>query len=241
MKPTILSWILASTLSSSALGVTYDLKTDWSDVSNPNGPWSYLFENALAPGGTRGWDVFLDPPGPPQIWGIDDFYPGWSQSNGSEAVPDRENAIRDIEPGDIYAHSWNQGPVAVSWTSPISGNIEVVSSIWPLRDVDRANAFTLSLDGLVKASGTVWSGDPFSRDHPSTVGFQAHVDPGDVVLFSVLPDGTIDDYFGLNFTIAAIEAPHGTPVPDALPTGTAFAAVVIALSVVSRSPGLRRL
>ena len=31
----------------------YNLATDWSDTSNPNGVWSYLLNGSLAASGTR--------------------------------------------------------------------------------------------------------------------------------------------------------------------------------------------
>ena len=68
--------------SANAVPIVYDLAADWSDISNPNGVWSYLVNGAIAASGTRTGDTF----GTPQpIWGAG--FTGWSQSNGTEGSP----------------------------------------------------------------------------------------------------------------------------------------------------------
>ena len=80
--------------SANAVPIVYDLAADWSDISNPNGVWSYLVNGAIAASGTRTGDTF----GTPQpIWGAG--FTGWSQSNGTEGFP------HDWSVGDVFGHT----------------------------------------------------------------------------------------------------------------------------------------
>jgi hypothetical protein len=52
--------------SANAIPIIYDLAADWSDVSNPNGVWTYELNNLTAGSSTRTGDIFGTPP---PIWG----------------------------------------------------------------------------------------------------------------------------------------------------------------------------
>lgn len=182
---------------------TYDLKTDWSDVSNPNGVWSYLVDGVAPSASIRGSDTF-GPPGPPVIWGAGHI--GWSQSNGSQS------GYLDDEIGDIYGHEEIAAPISITWTSPSADTVHAFGGLWAMRE-GRSNDWSIVLNGVtLQASGVVADGDPFDRNNPNPFDFTTFVNPGDVLELTISPtSGQLSgDYVGANFTVEVIPEPSGT-------------------------------
>ena len=214
----------------SAEAQTWDLKTDWSNTSNPNGVWTYLV-NGSAPSspGTRGCDSF-GPPGPPPIGGS--CYVGWSQSNGSESFG------YDLQVGDIYGHDNPGGPIAIDWTSPFAGLVNVTGGAWMLRDIGRANDWSVTFNNAVQASGTIFSGDPWDRTNPASFSFSTAVQVGDVLQFAFLPSPGMPygDYSGVNLTVSAVVA---TPEPaSAALIALGLGVLLPVLTRRTRTPGI---
>ena len=132
--------------------VTYNLSSDFSNINNPNGVWSFtqgatalahypipITPNALNVAAANGY------------WGTG---PGFNTapfvirttSNGSAAVGYDNNAFLT---GDVILHSTNPGNGAdlfVNWTAPASGIIDVFGSVWYAHTpVDRSNDVVLTL------------------------------------------------------------------------------------------------
>src|SRR5687767_3705287 len=184
----------------SATAIVFDLRTDWSNTSNPNGAWSYLVNGAVAPSGTRGGDSF-GPPGPPPVWGSGHI--GWSQSNGSQ------NSYLDLQTGDIYGHGETVSPISILWTSPITETVHVTGGVWALRE-GRSNDWSVTLNGsTLMASGQVFTGDPFNRANPNPFDFTVAVQPGDFLELRIVPTSgqASGDYSGVNFTVVPEPAP----------------------------------
>jgi len=200
--------------SMSALAASFDLKSDYSTTSNPNGPWSYLANDSVPGQSIRGGDAFADPPGAPLVWGGNIL--GWSQANGSEVA---NGTPLDLLPGDIYAHT---GPVSIRWQSPADGMINLQGGVWMLRDIGRADSFELLVNGAVQAIGGIASGDPFDRANPNTFVFSGGVQSGDIVEFRIVPGG--GDYIGLNLSV---DLTPSTPVPD-----SGISSIVLALAAL---------
>jgi len=188
----------------------WDLSADWSNAANPNGPWSYRINGAVAPGpGTRGADSF-GPPGAPPIWGDNGSYFGWSQDNGSgsgiSSVPAGELLL-----GDVYGHT--AGMLEIRWTSPIAGPIHVSGGAWAIRDIGRSNDWAVTLDGVTQVSGSVGSGDAFNRANPNSFDLDLNVAVGQFVSFLALP---VDpDYIAVDLTISS----NPVPLPGAVLLG----------------------
>ena len=192
--------LLALTANSDA--ASYDLSTDWSDTINPNSTWSYLVDGDVASaGGARSGDVF-HAPGAPPIWGTS--FLGWSQDNGSA------DYFLDLQPGDVYGHS---GVVAIDWTSPAAGFVDVVGSAWQLRNIGRSNDWQVLLGDTLLVSGTISSGDGHSRAFPNSFSFMnLPVLPGEVLEFRAFGHQTfVGDYLGVALAVST------RPVP--LPSG----------------------
>ncbi len=128
------------------------------------------------------------------------------QSNGSQLnITPGELGI-----GDVYGHTPLGSTIEVRWTSPLTGLIDVSGAVWALRDLDyRANAWALTLNGSLLASGTVGSGDPYSRALPALFGQSLAVDVGDILAFtaSPSPSGAVGDYIALDLQIAQVPEP----------------------------------
>ncbi len=190
----------------------YNVADDWSDSSNPNGVWSYHVDGALAQSGTRIGDTFSNPPGAPKIWANwHSTYVGWSKSNGSEQGP---NPTWDLKPGDVYGHTTSFNIIEIRWTSPWAGTIHVSGGVWALRDINRWNNWQLDLNGVVKASGTVGDGDPYSSSNPAAIDLTLDVVVGDILAFSAVKNsaGSYGDYIALDLGVDPISV---VPVPGA--------------------------
>jgi hypothetical protein len=188
----------------------YNLSNDWSTTNNPNGVWSYYVNGSPATTGTRTGDPFSNPPGAPALWGPGgDTYAGWSKSNGSEAI----NGW-DLDTGDVYGHTPNQGSIEIRWTSPVDGHAYVSGSVWRIRDIGRTNHFELTFNNTVVADA--WTGAdaiPIDKD------FVVHA--GDVIGFYASP-GQTPDYLAMDVAVRTVPVPlPGAALLGALGLGVA--------------------
>ena len=128
----VLGSLLLCSFSADLRAQTWDAKADWSDVSNPNGVWSYrdaTSGNLFLPT-AEGWslDGTLDSPNL-----IDDQWSSVQLDN------------------EFYGH----GPWMVRWTSPIDGFVEVSGSMLQLFEPQRRMKFELRQNGVTFAEGLV--------------------------------------------------------------------------------------
>lgn len=192
---------------------------DWSDEANPNGVWAYFLGGELGTSGVRSGDPFTDPPGAPPIWGFADSPFGWSRSIGSEGLTGGEKVPLDLHAGDVYGHSKYGLDLAFTWTSPLSGDVQIASKTWALRDIGRANRWEITLNGNSLKSGLLYSGDPYDRAHSQEFHLNLKVTSGDTLQFNVTPSwelgNGIDDYLGVNFTVTAVPEPAAATVATA--------------------------
>lgn len=196
----------------------YDLKADWSDTENPNGPWSVNAGNeplvSVADLSTTGIDVWDFPqPGftAQPIFG--DITPVWFQARGP-----LDNGDPDWEVGDIVTHtSRSIVPNSnVTWTSDAHGLIDIRGSVWATREFGRTNDWFLYFNDELLTSGTVSGGDPHDRDDPFLLEEGSGgeepltsllVFPGDVVKLEFEQRfGFGEDYVGVDLTVTLIGA-----------------------------------
>ena len=228
MKLRFNSTVLAVTMSlSSILGardvcavITYDLKTDWSDVSNPNGVWSYREGTNLLPH-VAAWEEPAFGTNVQPAWA----YSGFTSSH--EAIPAWfKSAFNtpgfDWQTGDVVTHTTDPvngvGNSAgdVTWTSPLNGTVDISGAVWMGRDVFRSNHWTLSLNGVPLTGGDISSGDPFNRASPfnfaagsggASVLNDVPVTIGDVITLQIARTSAQGDYVGVNFSVEAVPEP----------------------------------
>jgi hypothetical protein len=160
---TIISFVSASGDS------IYNLTDDWSNSMNPNGVWSVNagtsslshFEDLS----TTGIDPWVNTqPGFSGLTEFGDITPVWFKSTGPLGYP----VVTDWEDGDIVTHTsrWFVPNSNVTWTSDLNGKIDVLGSVWAVREYGRSNHWDLYLNGDQLTGGIVESGDPYDRSSP---------------------------------------------------------------------------
>lgn len=201
----------------SAPVLTYQLRSDWSEVANPNGPWAFWAGDALLPHVAE-WS--LDPANLHPGWAFDSTIPFWFRSVSGPA-PGSEN---DWAAGDVVVHTHNPGGpngptnglASLTWTSPVDGTLDVTGGVWEARNLPdlsggvRGNRWNLYLRDELISSGVVTGDDLFDRAHPFDLasgsgGSEAirnlRVFAGDVLRLALVPTGFEGDYVGVNLTV----------------------------------------
>ena len=153
-----------------AQAASFDLSTDFSLSSNPNGAWSFVYsgsplanvgapsadQNSLIPAIGAGYystgnDLNADTPDV-----IKTVVNGSASSGISGSYNDN-----DFLAGDIIVHSPNDGTaVEIIWTAPSNGVVSFSSSIWYAHivsgaTVDRINTDTVSLGSTTYGSQAI--------------------------------------------------------------------------------------
>jgi hypothetical protein len=206
------------------LSITYDLQTDWSDAANPNGVWAYREGNNNLPH-VNSWQSTLG--------GWSTAQPAWSRSeNGGNRLPvifrsnGSETFAHDWIAGDVIVHSWDSsngignGLANIVWTSPGAGTIDITGSTWAGRDIGRSNQWNLYVNNSLVTSGSVASGDPYSRANPfnfaagsggAGVLDDVAVSAGDTVRFNVTATSPAGDFVGVNLQVEFTAASSNSP------------------------------
>jgi hypothetical protein len=125
----------------------YDLKTDWSDTQNPNGAWSYHWEDGqLLSNDPFPWTIYSDP-----SLGI------ITRTTAPDVIPGY------LEIGDVYVSAYFG--VVVRWTAPANGTINLSGTSWFAEEYLAEEYWTLKHDGNALGSGSTGFGIP-TRDLP---------------------------------------------------------------------------
>ncbi len=195
----------------------WDLASDWSDVSNLNGVWTYREgSNALPHVANIGAPLTAFNQ---EAWAgsgsVGSFLPLWAKLQVNPG--DRDLAI-----GDVFMHSTDgsngggNGVGNVIWTSPIDGIVDVTGNAWMTRDIGRSNQWTLKLNGVALSGGNISSGDPYSRANPfefingsggPSVLAGIPVSVGDVFRLDIVKTSGPGDFAGVNLTITETVVP----------------------------------
>ena len=174
----------------------YDLTQEWSESSNPNGVWRYLVDGSLASSAERTgdhWDTTQ------HIWGYE--HTGWSKSNGTEAFS------HDWSMGDVFVHTSEQSSVAINWISPEDGVVDILGGLWAGRDIGRSNNWSLTLNGVLITSGSIYSGDPYSSSYHMDYSYgnggsssvsDIIVNAGDILGLTLVKSSPFGDYVGVD-------------------------------------------
>jgi hypothetical protein len=224
--------VAATTLYTSvSWGATYDLADDWSDASNPAGPWTY---------GTRsGSGIFaafaLHVPSYINV-GPSAFVapqPAWTHcaNTGNNGCPEGlaqsigvAIAGVDFPSGRVGGHTPVAGALAVQWTAPSSGVVDISGGTWMWLDFEgRRLVHSLYLNGVsifesvlipTYLSGTT-SANPLSfTQSVIAVGGTADalrgiaISAGDTITWATqeLP-GSVEWVAGIDLTISLVPEP----------------------------------
>ncbi len=203
-------------LPAAASAVTFDLATDWSDASNPNGAWFYN-EGPVALPHVDWWQRVTG--------GWSTAQPAWANSeDGADRVPaffksvGTETFTHDWLAGDVVVRTGDSpngdtpGPARLTWCSPECGNVSVNGGIWMGRDLGRSVYWTMWVNGAFVSDGTVHTGDAYNRGNPylwsngsggSGAVQNIAVFAGTLITFVFVPTADSDsgEFAGLNVSI----------------------------------------
>ncbi len=200
--PALLACLLLTT---SAFAQTFDLNSQWSDASNPNGVWSYRQSAANLPSSTWGFDFTSQP--------------AWVGSNPAVWLKVQSTAGFDVQIGDVVNHSSNgsAGLTNIVWTSPSAGTIDINGGVWMIRDIGRAVDWFIRQNGTLLSTGSLFSGDSFNRATPFNLNAGSGgaintlaVSAGDQIELSFQQVGGTGDYVGVNFAVTLSAVPEPT-------------------------------
>lgn len=204
---------LASLAPSVRAAGVWDLKTDWSDTVNPNGPWSCNeganpLPNSVQLTAISGWG------GTQPAWAEtavgNNFLPLWYRSRGVEPFS------ADILTGDIVVHTTDDangvgnGVASVTWRSPVAGTVSISGGVWMTREIGRSNAWKLYKNAALLSTGGIGSGDEYNRANPfnfiaGSGGLAAvqniTVAVNDVIKLEIVRTSQYGDFAGVNFRI----------------------------------------
>ena len=192
------------TVATHAATQVYDLKADWSDTQNPNGPWS--FRDSV--GG-----LFVNTPCP------------WWNSAGGDAItklteasvlPGYEGSIVEpgsLEVGDVVLVAFVY--TSVRWTAPLNGIINISGALWPRENPQFFPlSWTLTHNGNPVSDGLVGTGirsSPYDLSSGSGGAdglLNISVQAGDQVELRLHTSGGA---IGLNVTITLASDSGGCP------------------------------
>ena len=205
----------------------YSLSGDYSDLSNPNGAWSFTQGatplahyaqpsdgNALNPAATNGFygagpDFSI---GPIILKTTQD---GSATSPGS--FPNYSD--NDFLTGDVLVHGTNSGggaDVFINWTAPTAGLINFNSSLWYAHGgVVRSQDITAFLGATNLGTVTITNGVTRSTAITSLNGAGLSVSSGDVLAFRFVPTSgqTFGSLTGISATVDFTAASGAIPEP----------------------------
>ena len=222
-----LAAVLAVVWSSAARASVSDLTSDFSDTSNPNGVWSFVYLGAPLPhqasalnngnplipaipaGGyfSTGPDLNVNTPDVLQ-----------AAVNGSSAGETNGAFLA----GDVVVHSPNDGTLSIVWTAPSSGTINSwTGSVWYAHpSVTRSNDVTVEFDSTLETSFVVSPLLCSDRSHACSFSIPSlSVVAGDTLtlLFAKTSGQTFGSLDGVQDNINFTAATPAVPLPAALP------------------------
>lgn len=182
----------AVSIAGHAQAVSFNLATDFSNVSNPNSAWSFTRGTAIMvhqPASSTG-NAF-DLAATNGYWGSSTDYNSMVSKvtvNGSSASPYNNG---DFLAGDVVIHSSNPGtfdPLTINWTAPSAGTIDYASSLWYAHSiVTRSNDVSAFLGSTSLGSITVNNSITRSNAITSLSGTGLSVLAGDILAFRFTP------------------------------------------------------
>jgi uncharacterized protein (TIGR03437 family) len=238
MKRYRLLTLLAVAIPASA--VTYDLSANWSNTTNPNGPWGYYQGTTALPlvsnwtAAATVWAASCNQPAwaPSNIAGS--FIPAWIQINSCAATffpvdPNNSPAL-DVVAGDVVIHTVDGangnpslGEGNVVFTLPASagsGAYTITGSFWAARLAAvgvRPQDWQVTVNGKVIGNGVVTPA--VTRSLPEVLNVTMTLNAGDKVQLQISrdPSNIYGDFVGAKLTIA-----NSIPGISAVVTASSF-------------------
>jgi hypothetical protein len=180
--PLLAATLLFAAAAPTRAATTYDLKANWSDTANPNGPWSFN-QGATALPADADWTPISTtiPEYNPKKRHI--AQPAWAPGNTtgmflpgffkSKITIKASKPPFDWKKGDIVFHTTDQfngqgsGPANIVWTSPSGGRATISGVLWNARDINRNQDWRLLVNGAAMASGSLPGDGTITRANPT--------------------------------------------------------------------------
>ena len=156
----------------------YNLTADWSDTSNPNGPWAIykapgqLFTTVQADwfGNGTNQPAWADASGP-DPFPPNPLAPMWAKAIGDVGTLSGGDYDGFIDVGTVYMHSaevFRTGTdySSLVWTSPGIGTAHIDGGLWIAKAFDRPHQWELLKNGVVFTSGGLSQSDPYDKANP---------------------------------------------------------------------------
>jgi hypothetical protein len=215
--------MLFAAFSGTVNAAVYDLSSDWSNSSNPNGPWSYNQGSTplpLVPNfnfGNTGWASSCNQPAWVPSNATGDYLPAFLKVDA--CVTTTENTqypLANVVAGDVWVHTvdgFNGNPslgaANVLFTLPASGgagSYTISGSLWDSlssspTSSSRPQDWSLFVNGVQVATG-VLSGNVF-RSQAQTFSMVKNLNVGDRVELQIVKDPAASAGFivSINLTI----------------------------------------
>lgn len=195
----------------------WDLVNDWSDVVNPNSPWTYggftpFYSFYVIATHQDTWKPVELGPNQPAWADTAEAASGWCKSVGASSM--------DFPLGRVG----HRGEVILRWTSPVSGLIRITGGLWQMRDSGYSQSWMLRRNATSFTSGALTAGPSSSNPLGFAVGsgglnaLTLTVLVGDIIDLYLYEAGPGGDYTGVDLTIAHIvenfkDWPWSDPIP----------------------------
>jgi hypothetical protein len=219
---------------------TYDLASNWSDVLNPNGVWSYGVVNFSLPPGTdnfelltshtSNWNAGGDFTSPQAAWVLPSSPVGIAKSTGVSTW--------DFPVGRVGMHTAfdaTHNATGVRWTAPTTTTVSLSGGAWMWRDFGRTQRMTLIKNStaifavdIPQPSSGVNSASPLTLGTAADLGGSSAsalqnipVNGGDTLTLTFGPEApgnTVGDYVGVDFTVVVTPEPSGVALFAGLAT-----------------------
>lgn len=198
--------------------ITFDAARDWSDVSNPNGAWTYHGNNgSVLSTNQADWDPNAHLLLRQRVWADDvmprpGHVPAWFRVS-------EPSALDVVDVGMHGAESAVQAWIGISWRSPSDGKIRIAGGVWQALKTsndglqgnhrERSSDWRLRLNDTILASGTVSGKDDFTSASPYTFVSGAGgnaltdivVDRGDNVVLEFISPNSYSTFNGVDIRI----------------------------------------
>jgi len=157
----------------------YNLADDWSDVNNPNGPWTLdkapgqLF-TVVQPdwyGNGTNQPAWADAPGP-DPFPPNPLAPMWAKAIGDVGTLTGDAVYSSfVDAGTVIMHSAEDFRTGTDfsslvWTSPGTGTAHIDGGLWIAKAFDRPHQWELRKNGISFTSGGLSQADPYDKTNP---------------------------------------------------------------------------
>jgi hypothetical protein len=176
------SGIFVATCANCVRAQTFDLAADWSDVSNPNGPWALykapgMLFNTVQPdwynvGTNPKQPAWADAPGP-DPFPRNPLAPMWAKAVGDVGTLSGYGDYNGfVDVGTVFMHAAEAFRTdtdfsSIVWTSPHAGSIHIGGGVWMAKAFqDRPHQWELRKNGAVITGGPLTYGDSYDKSNP---------------------------------------------------------------------------